>query len=70
MLVLSRKPGESIVINSNIEVTVISIGKGRVKIGISAPDDLRILRSELKKHAPDEVDGTTPSRTHGVIFSG
>ena len=47
MLVLSRKPGESIRIADNIEITVIDIGGGRVKLGISAPRDVHIIRSEL-----------------------
>ncbi|MAE68723.1 MAG: carbon storage regulator [Candidatus Peribacteraceae bacterium] len=47
MLVLSRKKDESIRIGHDITITVIDIGKGRVKIGIDAPDDVRILRGEL-----------------------
>ena len=47
MLVLSRKEGELVQIGSTIEVTVVSISKGRVKLGISAPDHVRIIRSEL-----------------------
>ncbi len=47
MLVLNRKKNESIQIDSTIQVTVISIGKRHVKLGISAPDHVRILRSEL-----------------------
>ncbi len=51
MLVLSRRKNESVQINSTIQVTVIGISKGRVKLGITAPDDVRILRSELE-HRP------------------
>jgi carbon storage regulator len=47
MLVLSRKQGESLQIDSNIRVTVVSLSKGRVKIGIDAPDYIRVLRTEL-----------------------
>lgn len=50
MLVLSRKPSESVYIDSKIQITVVSISKGRVKLGFNAPDDVRILRSELKAH--------------------
>ena len=46
MLVLSRKKGEKIVINGNIEITIISVGQ-RVKVGIEAPKDIKIVRSEL-----------------------
>jgi carbon storage regulator CsrA len=53
MLVLSRKQSESLQIDAEIQITVISIGKGRVKLGISAPDHVRITRNELIGRRPD-----------------
>lgn len=47
MLVLTRRPGEQIVIGNGIRVTVVSVGPGRVKIGIEAPDNVRIDRQEV-----------------------
>lgn len=47
MLVLSRKPGEKLVIGGNITITVVEIIGGRTKIGIQAPSDVVILRDEL-----------------------
>ncbi|QDU82410.1 hypothetical protein Pla110_41650 [Polystyrenella longa] len=47
MLVLSRKCGEEIVIDGNIRVQVIQCSGGRVRLGISAPGDVAIKRSEL-----------------------
>ncbi|HUR54545.1 MAG TPA: carbon storage regulator [Gemmataceae bacterium] len=47
MLVLTRKPGEQLVIGNNIRVTIVSVGPGRVKIGIEAPPDVRIDRQEI-----------------------
>ena len=47
MLILSRKEDESIVIGDNITLKIISIDKGIVKLGIDAPSDVAILRSEL-----------------------
>ena len=47
MLVLTRKPGEQLVIGNNIRVTIVSVGPGRVKIGIEAPSDVRIDRQEI-----------------------
>jgi carbon storage regulator len=47
MLVLSRKMGEQIVIDHEIEVTVIRIRGGKVQLGISAPDNVTILREEV-----------------------
>ena len=47
MLVLTRKPGEEILIGDNITVTILTNSKGKVRVGISAPDDVGIVRSEL-----------------------
>ena len=47
MLVLTRRPGEQIVIAGNIRITVVNIGPGRVKIGIEAPDNVRVDRQEV-----------------------
>ena len=53
MLVLARKLDESIVIGDDITVKIISIDKGVVKIGIDAPSDVAILRSELIEDVKD-----------------
>ncbi len=47
MLILSRKAEESIIIADTITVKVVSIDKGVVKLGIDAPHNIRVLRSEL-----------------------
>jgi len=47
MLVLSRKLDESILIGDDIVIKVIAIENGSVKLGIEAPKDVAILRSEL-----------------------
>ncbi|HEV3081765.1 MAG TPA: carbon storage regulator [Gemmataceae bacterium] len=47
MLVLSRKPGEKLCIDGNIVVTVLEVKGNRVRIGIEAPDGVRVLRGEL-----------------------
>lgn len=47
MLVLTRKQGETIRVGENIEIKVIRMEKGSVRIGIVAPKDVRILRGEL-----------------------
>lgn len=48
MLVITRKPDEGITVGDNIEITVLEISKDRVKIGINAPKDVKVFRSELK----------------------
>ncbi len=47
MLVLSRKSGEKVIIGGNIEVIVTQISGGRVRLGIHAPKEVAIRRSEL-----------------------
>jgi carbon storage regulator len=47
MLVFTRKVGESIVIDKNIVVKLIEIGEGRIKIGIEAPREISINRTEI-----------------------
>jgi carbon storage regulator len=47
MLVLSRKLGESITVGDNIKITVVAIERGKIRLGISAPDNVTIMREEL-----------------------
>ncbi|SMP43322.1 carbon storage regulator, CsrA [Neorhodopirellula lusitana] len=47
MLVLTRKPEESIFINENVEVVVLGIQGNKVRLGIEAPKDVSILRREI-----------------------
>jgi carbon storage regulator len=52
MLVLTRKKNEVIQIGQQIVVKVISTGRGKVKLGIDAPANIRVLRAELAKLVP------------------
>lgn len=47
MLALSRKKNEAIVINNNVEVTVLEVKGDQVKIGITAPREVSIYRKEV-----------------------
>lgn len=80
MLVLTRRPGEQIVIAGNIRLTVVNIGPGRVKIGIEAPDNVRVDRQEIFEKIQQEqaadvlhavgqgttIDGISPT----IVTSG
>ena len=48
MLVLSRKVGEKLIIGENITIVVNRVAGNRVTIGIDAPEEVRIIRGELK----------------------
>jgi carbon storage regulator len=47
MLILTRKKGQSIILNNNIEIMISAVDGDQVKIGISAPKDVTILRKEV-----------------------
>jgi carbon storage regulator len=47
MLVLSRRPGETVVINRDIEVTIVAVQGDRVRLGINAPASVRVDRKEV-----------------------
>ena len=47
MLALTRKKGESLVVNNNIEITVLDIRGDQIKIGIQAPKEVPIYRKEV-----------------------
>ena len=54
MLTLTRKKGESIVLNNNIEITILEIRGEQIKIGISAPRDVSIYRKEVYLQIQEE----------------
>lgn len=47
MLALSRKKNESIIINNNIEITILEVKGDQVKVGISAPKSVPVYRKEV-----------------------
>ena len=67
ILILTRRPGESIIIGDNIEVKVMQVGSGnQVKIGISAPPDVAVDREEIRvrkdadKHGGNRQSNNAP----------
>jgi carbon storage regulator len=54
MLILSRRPGESLTIGDDITITVVSINGNQIRLGINAPRDVRVLRDEIYKAIRDE----------------
>ncbi|WP_337173901.1 carbon storage regulator [Paludisphaera sp.] len=61
MLVLSRKPMQSLVIDQEIKITVIRVEGNQVRLGIEAPGHVRILRGEL-------VDESEPTTEYSEIL--
>ena len=54
MLFLTRKIGESVVINDNIEVTIVEVRGRSIKLGFEFPPDVTVLRRELYDKIQDE----------------
>ena len=57
MLVLSRKPLQSIMIGPDIKITIVKVERNQVRIGIEAPRDVTILRDELIEASPTDSSG-------------
>ncbi len=70
MLALSRKKGESIVVNNDIELTVLEIKGDQVKIGITAPKSVPVYRKEVYMQIQEEnqaaVKGAGISELRGL----
>lgn len=66
MLVLTRKCSEMIRIGDEIVIKVVKTGKSTVKIGIEAPDHVRVLRAELCDETPraPKIDPASFGRTN------
>jgi carbon storage regulator len=71
MLVLTRKPGQSIIIGDGVEVEVLSVAGEKIRLGITAPRDVEIFRNEVHERiqaerraagngTPGQVSASTP----------
>jgi carbon storage regulator CsrA len=67
MLILSRKLDESILIGDSITLKVISIDKGSVKLGIDAPANIRVLRSELINAVKDSNQAASTQQDDSLL---
>jgi carbon storage regulator len=55
MLVLTRKPGQSIMIGDGVEVQVLSVAGEKVRLGITAPREVPIFRNEVYERMEEEA---------------
>lgn len=63
MLILTRRPGETILIDDDIEVMVLAVNNNQIRLGIKAPEEVPIVREELLLRDPTQQDCR---RTMGV----
>lgn len=68
MLVLARKPGQSIVIGENIVVTVLEVRGDQVRLGIEAPRELPVNREEI--HALIRAENAAAARADADALEG
>ncbi|WP_373018162.1 carbon storage regulator CsrA [Thiomicrorhabdus sp.] len=61
MLVLTRKEGESLVINENITLTVLAVKGGQVRMGIKAPREVPVHREEILNEKSGEASNEKPA---------
>ena len=61
MLVLTRKPGERLVIGDNIVVTVVEVKGDNIRIGIDAPREVKVFRGEI-------YDAIVAENRQAVVF--
>jgi carbon storage regulator len=68
MLVLSRRASQSIVIGTDIRITIVKVERNQVRIGIEAPPAVRILRDELvEKPAEGPDDDSLPNSSRHLL---
>lgn len=71
MLTLSRRKNESIDLSGGIRITVVHLDRGKVRLGISAPPNVKVLRTELlskgqgERHAEGGEDETSGEASGG-----
>ena len=66
MLVLTRKPGQSIMIGDGVEVQVLSVAGEKVRLGITAPRDVSIFRNEVYDRIESENAGRNEEVENGT----
>lgn len=65
MLILTRRIGEKIIINGNIEITYLGVQKKQARLGITAPRDISVHRAEIQSRVDSGL--TRPEKKEDVI---
>ncbi|MCL4207365.1 MAG: carbon storage regulator [Pirellulaceae bacterium] len=70
MLVLTRKLQEKIHIGDNVTITIVRIQGNTVRVGIEAPQDVRVVRGEISATQPTDVEAAESAVANGAVSSG
>ncbi len=68
MLILTRRPGESLYVGENIRITVLGMQGKQVKIGIDLPDDVTVYREEVYKRVTEENRLALETRNEDLLL--
>ncbi len=68
MLILTRRPNESIYIGENIRIKVLSLQGKQVKLGIDVPDDMTVYREEVYLRVMEENRLALETRTEDLLL--
>lgn len=69
MLILTRRPGESLYVGDSIKITVLSLQGKQVKIGIDLPDDMIVYREEVYKRVMEENQRALETSNEDLILA-
>lgn len=70
MLILSRKPGDAILIDGGIRIVVLSADSGGVRLGIEAPSSVGIVREEVAQRIAEENRRAGALPSDGALLQG
>lgn len=66
MLILSRKVGQSLMLGDGVEITITEVSGDRVKIGISAPADIKVYRKEIYSTIQENQSAAAPAPSESL----
>ncbi|MDL2252736.1 carbon storage regulator CsrA [Ruminococcaceae bacterium OttesenSCG-928-I18] len=66
MLILTRKAGQGFTIGEDVEITITEISGDKVRVGINAPKEIKILRSELTQTVEQNVQAAGPASSEAI----
>ena len=69
MLILTRRPGESLYVGDSIRITVLSLQGKQVKIGIELPDDMIVHREEVYNRVTEENRRALETRNEDLLLA-
>ena len=66
MLVIRRRAGESLFIGDGVEIRILEVGQSQVKLGINAPKEVTVLRSEVRRTQEANLDAARQASPESV----